>query len=65
MTLSLLISKTPYSHFLLTVRILTFLLATDWMAVGFRLLRKLPIVKGMVDQELDKAVNEMEEEITK
>ena len=40
-------------------------LATDWMAVGFRFLRKLPIVKGMVDQELDKAVNEMEEEITK
>ena len=44
---------------------ISILLATDWMAVGFRLLRKLPIVKGMVDKELDKAVNEMEEEITK
>ena len=39
--------------------------ATNWMAVAFRLIRKLPIVRGKIDEELDKTVNEMEDEIKK
>ena len=38
---------------------------TNWPAMIFRLVRKLPIVKDKIDQELDKTVSEMEEEISK
>merc|ERR1712156_808441 len=41
------------------------ILKTNWPAMIFRLVRKLPIVKDKIDQELDKTVSEMEEEISK
>ena len=41
------------------------LLGKNWIAIGFKLLRKLPYIKEKINDELDKNVQEMESEIKK